>query len=125
MPFIVYILESMKVRVYRNLTKKCLSVQTMTDKGWRVTRHVQSISLKDATFKVSEAGRQRVIRDRRKNVHAIVEGYETDSFDESSSKQVTYNPYKSSHFYYRDQPNKAVLKSRTARIKTSGIEINS
>lgn len=115
----------MKVRVYRNLTKKCLSVQTMTDKGWRVTRHVQSISLKDATFKVSEAGRQRVIRDRRKNVHAIVEGYETDSFDESSSKQVTYNPYKSSNFYYRDQPNKAVLKSRTARIKTSGIEINS
>ena len=115
----------MKVRVYRNLTKKCLSVQTMTDKGWRVTRHVQSICLSAASFKVSEAGRQRVLLQKRKNVHAFVEGYETDSFDESTAKGVSYNPYKSSHFFLKDDPSIAIFQTPLARIKTSGIEISS
>jgi len=112
----------MKVRVYRNLHKKCLSVQTMTKKGWRVTKHVQSICLKDVSFKVSEAGRQRVLKEKRKNVHALVEGYEADSF-EGSSSQVSYNPYVSSHFFLKDEPSKKVIKSASARVMTTGIEV--
>lgn len=112
----------MKVRVYRNLTRKCLSVQTMTKKGWRVTRYVQSIYLKDATFKVSEAGRQRVLKQKRKNVHAIVEGQETEPFEASTSK-VSYNPYTSSYFFLKDDPSKKILQSDTAKIMTTGIEV--
>jgi len=112
----------MKVRVYRNLTRKCLSVQTMTKKGWRVTRHVQSICLKDATFKVSEAGRQRVLKQKRKNVHALVEGEEIDQFNASTSK-VSYNPYTSSYFFLREDPSKKIVQSKRVKIMTTGIEV--
>jgi len=40
----------------------------------KVIDHVLGLALKDATFKVSRAGRERVIREQRKNVHAGVQG---------------------------------------------------
>ena len=48
-----------KVFVYRNLHKKCYSVKDWKTK--KVIAHVDNIFLKDAVFKVSEAGRQRVL----------------------------------------------------------------
>ena len=112
-----------KVRIYRNLNRKCLSVQTMTEKGWRVSKHVKSIKLKSAIFKVSEAGRQRVIREKRKNVHAYIEGYEIESFPEGvkPSKRISYNPYKSSHFFYADEPDRKPLSTFYAEIGENGI----
>lgn len=90
----------MKVRVYYNLHRKCLSVQRRTAKGWRVWKHADSISLTEVAFKVSEAGRQRVLREQKKNVHAALEG--TLSPDLSallhSGDEVTYNPYRFSSF---------------------------
>jgi len=65
----------MKVFVYFNLRKRCFSVKALEGmyKG-RVIAHRDSLHLQDAEFKVSEKGRQRVIRERRKNVHAGVVG---------------------------------------------------
>jgi|TARA_R110001592_G_scaffold151176_8_gene377449 hypothetical protein len=94
----------------------------MTKKGWRVTKHVQSICLKDVSFKVSEAGRQRVLKQKRKNVHALVEGEEIDQFN-SSTSQVSYNPYISSNFFLKEDPNKKILKSYRAKVMTTGIEV--
>lgn len=62
--------------VYLNLHKTgFLSVRAAEgpDKG-RVVGHVSAIELDGCTFRVSEAGRQRVIRERQKNVHATVRG---------------------------------------------------
>lgn len=62
--------------VYLNLHKTgFLSVRAAEgpDKG-RVVGHVSAIELEGCTFRVSEAGRQRVIRERAKNVHATVRG---------------------------------------------------
>ena len=62
--------------VYLNLHKAgFLSVRAAEgpDKG-RVVGHVSAIELEGCSFRVSEAGRQRVIRERRKNVHATVRG---------------------------------------------------
>lgn len=91
----------MKVRVYYNLHKKCLSVQSMTPKGWRVWKHMKSIDLKNCEFKVSRAGRERVIAEGRKNVHAyiigdLIEGEETKGYE--FGNMVTYNPYKYTSF---------------------------
>lgn len=61
---------------YLNLHKAgFLSVRAAEgpDKG-RVVGHVSAIELEGCTFRVSEAGRQRVIRERAKNVHATVRG---------------------------------------------------
>jgi hypothetical protein len=84
-----------KVFVYFNLHKKIFSVKDV--KTGLVVAHTESINLTDCTFKVSEAGRQRVLKEQRKNVHAGVVGhYEPESkwFD----TQATYNPYKYNSF---------------------------
>lgn len=90
----------MRVFVYRNLHKKLWSVRAMDgpDKG-RVIQHATKLSLANCTFKVSESGRQRVIREKRKNVHAGVQGtlIEPLAPGECSSK-ITYDPYRFATF---------------------------
>lgn len=87
----------MRVKIYYNLHKHCLSVLHKTKKGWRLKEHRQSINLCDVKFTVNETSRQRVIREKRKNVHAFIEGTEVNEIPELTYK-VTYNPYKYSNF---------------------------
>lgn len=89
----------MKVFVYFNLHRKCFSVKALegVNKG-RVIKHACYVALHNATFKVSEAGRQRVLLEKRKNVHAGVVGTLVDSLDIICNERVTYNPYKGSNF---------------------------
>lgn len=96
----------LKVFVYFNLHKKVFSIKALSgpNKG-KVIAHSDCVELSDVTFKVSEAGRQRVLRERSKNVHAGVVGY-LQGFDTSllelQLEQVTYNPYKYSSFVMRE-----------------------
>jgi hypothetical protein len=102
----------MKVFVYFNLHKKCWSVKALEGpcKG-RVVRHARLVYLTNVTPKVSEAGRQRVVRTGRKNVHAgIVGTMQFAAGDDSPAEwssavlhlkrqfvradAVTYNPYR-------------------------------
>jgi len=62
----------MRVEIYWNLHKGMWSVRDA--KTRRVIGHAAQVLVRDATFKVSEAGRQRVLRERKKNVHAFVVG---------------------------------------------------
>lgn len=41
----------------------------------RVVAHAKGVALDDARTIVSQAGRERVLREGRKNVHAYIEGY--------------------------------------------------
>ncbi len=95
----------MKVSVYFNLHKQLLSVRADQgpEKG-RVTEHKQHVWLKDVIFKVYESGRQRVLREKKKNVHAFVKGYTTDDIIGLGCKEyiVTYNPYKYNSFIVKD-----------------------
>jgi hypothetical protein len=65
----------MKAFVYFNLHSGLWSVKALDGflKG-KVVGHAERIRLKDCKLKVSEAGRQRVLRERCKNVHAGVVG---------------------------------------------------
>ena len=83
------------VEVYYNLHIKCLSVR----KRGLVIDHVSSILLKNAQFVVQPAGRKRVLKEKRKNVHAYVRGERVAvaSFD-GKSERITYNPYKNKSF---------------------------
>ena len=91
-----------RVQVYYNLHKKCLSIRY---KG-KVIEHAREVTLTDAKFHVSEKGRQRVLREKRKNVHAYVSGKlkETFWFTQApkyvwtAKQRVTYNPYKHKSF---------------------------
>ncbi|ATN94069.1 hypothetical protein J4U01_gp089 [Mycobacterium phage Kumao] len=96
----------MRVFVYYNLHRHLWSIKALEgpDKG-RVVGHSQVVVLRNAEGKVSEAGRQRVLRERKKNVHAGIVGDwvlgEAVTFD-SSARKVTYNPYKYDRFVYAD-----------------------
>ena len=87
-----------RVQVYYNLHKKCLSIRY---KG-KVIEHAREVTLTDAKFHVQPAGRARVLREKKKNVHAYVSGKLKESFwftqapayVWTAEKRVTYNPYK-------------------------------
>lgn len=103
-------MTSLKVFVYYNLHKHCWSIKALEgpNKG-RVIAYRNHMWLEDCTFKVSEAGRQRVLKEQRKNVHAGVVGrWYPDEIDKDvytvgqaiaeKMTPVTYNPYKYSTF---------------------------
>lgn len=91
------------VFVYYNLHKKVWSIKDR--KTGIVIAHSKKVSVDNPQFKVSEAGRQRVLRDKSKNVHAGVVGKlnaHNNDFSSEGKKRVSYNPYKYSHFYESD-----------------------
>lgn len=95
-------------KIYFNLHKKCYSIQAWDlDKGgWRLYQHAFAVHVKDAKMQVNEKGRLRVIKEKRKNVHAFV----VAPFAEKISKKkgngpnirmkdvCKYNPYKYKSF---------------------------
>lgn len=121
--------QGFKAFVYRNLQRDCWSVKALSgpNKG-RVVLHATEVLVTDAEFRVNEAGRQRVLREKRKNVHAGVVGYvyhahvieerydtsptvsvEVDEAPDAgyysrsaAHREVTYNPYKFDKFVYAD-----------------------
>ncbi len=128
--------------VYRNLNDKCWSVKALEgpNKG-RVVLHARyvAVSGRDGGFQVSEAGRQRVLQEKRKNVHAgvvgsiywadvVTERYDIPSdhrhvYDEdyepdvveaghSAYRSVSYNPYRHSEFVWADTGDAAQLLDR-------------
>lgn len=96
------------VEVYRNLHRRCWSLRD--PRARRIVGHADAIVLKDVRFKVSAAGRARVLRERRKNVHAVIVGtYETSTDHGTITmapgglwERVRYNPYEAGHFVRED-----------------------
>ena len=109
-----------KVFVYRNLHRKCYSVKSV--RTGRVIAHVDSIDLIDVRFKVSEAGRQRVLKTKQKNVHAGVVGYIADVSLLCQSSKVTYNPYRFDSFIRKDN-EMPIYEAKIAHIDASGITV--
>lgn len=122
----------MKVFVYFNLHRKLWSVKALEgpNKG-RVIDHSCLVALRDCTYKVSEAGRQRVLREQRKNVHAGVVGYLVDEVadlfhisKDEVSKPVTYNPYRFATFVEKHS-ERPIYRSRGSvmRIREGGLPV--
>tara|TARA_R100000656_G_scaffold123225_1_gene99535 strand:+ start:719 stop:1123 length:405 start_codon:yes stop_codon:yes gene_type:complete len=91
-----------QVFVYRNLHRNCWSLRSK--RTGRVIAHVDHLRLADARFLVSEAGRQRVLQEKKKNVHAGIQGRieplrGDDIHPWNLGDSVTYNPYKRETFY--------------------------
>ena len=94
-------------RVYYNLHKHCFSVQAWEHrKGWRLYKHLDSLLCDDVTFKVYESGRQKVLKEQKKNVHAFIiakdiftEAPMSDVMDiAQKAKKAYYNPYRCEKF---------------------------
>lgn len=93
--------------VYYNLHKKCLSVRSRT-KGQsygKVIKYVDEIILENCRFIVQPAGRARVLKEKKKNVHAFVRGrinFNPKISGLDNPIEVTYNPYKCGAFVERE-----------------------
>jgi len=123
----------MKVRIYWNLHKGMWSVQCA--KTRKVMGHATQVLVREAAFTVSEAGRQRVLKERKKNVHAFVVGeleaaiwfthmktgapgfwhdWEMGkrsnsayrAFANRKGRVVSYNPFRGPHFYTVENVNR-------------------
>ena len=132
--FTYHFTQGFKGFVYRNLHQNCWSVKALSGphKG-RVVLHAAEVMVAEPEFRVNEAGRQKVLREKRKNVHAGVVGriyqatvleerYATTPttcvrvdaapdgehyVDHEAYREVTYNPYKFDSFVFADNFNVA------------------
>lgn len=111
------------VEIYKNLHNGLFSVR----QNGLVVAHVESFCLDTVSFKVSEAGRLKVIREKKKNVHAFIRGrmfdvngvnVQGDLFSRLVANQaIRYNPYQADCFFrqYEDYqsglPNGIVISN--------------
>ena len=114
-------LNKMKVQVFYNLLKKRLSVRS-AETGL-VINHADIVALDNAKFHVQPAGRAKVRREKRKNVHAYdswqlcrpagdLEGYSLD--------RAYYNPYKN-EFFVNDKGEE--LRGKYEKVIVTGKQI--
>lgn len=117
----------MLVDVYRNLHKKIWSIRDR--KTGRVVDHKEYVYVLDAKFIVQPAGRQKVLQEGRKNVHAFVRGTlatyqevldKPDKFYLITDYLVRYNPYKADHFFY-ENPENRIDKADLVELDSEGV----
>ena len=121
-----------KVQVYRNLHRTeedgthVYSVRN--DKGI-VVDHVTQIALSKPILRVGPKGNQRVRDEKRKNVHAYIQGMRMREsvIDDPSSgcsgkwEKITYNPYLHKSFVLVRDQSVAVREAWFVEIRRDGV----
>lgn len=100
------------VSCYFNLHKKVFSVK----QGRHPIEHFDWVLLSDCSFRVRESGRQRVLQEKRRGVHAYVKGkviigsktnenflLEIPKYQEEY--RIRYNPYLHGYFFFANNEN--------------------
>jgi hypothetical protein len=85
------------ISVYKNLHTGLWSLR----QGGRVVCHSDYIVMSDVKFRVQPSGRAKVLREKKKNVHAFIVGHIVEkpwTIRSTEWFEVTYNPYKFSTF---------------------------
>lgn len=111
----------MRVKVYRNLRDKCYSI---LGTNGRLLGHTQNIYLEDVKFVVRPAGRARVLKEGRKNVHAFVCGewipQPTHIIEAMEvGMRISYNPYISNSFFNTFE-NIPITKANAVALTPNG-----
>jgi hypothetical protein len=116
--------SSKPVRVFKNSKHGCYNIM----QNGKIKASAKQIWLKDVEFLVRESGRQRMLRERRKNIHAYVVGELLDFVHPEDAKTLarlegrnaTYNPYRFSSFV--DRETEAPLKTANmAQLDERGV----
>jgi hypothetical protein len=108
------------VDVYWNLHRDCFSVRARSGaQAGRVIAHVDDFTLRDVTFVVGKAGRERVLAEGRKNVHAFVRG-EWAAPTEVKTHKVTYDPYRFETFVRASDETPVLVAASAYGIASEG-----
>lgn len=86
----------------------------------KVKGHSSNFMLTDAKFRVGQAGRERVLREGVKNVHAGVEGTLTDKLIRGPWIPVKYNP-KIDQGFIRKDTNEPVTTAKVVKFTPEGV----
>ena len=116
-------LKDRRVMVYRNLQfRDSVMWSGRSLKLGHVMFHLPQVALQNCVFKVSEKGRQRVLEEKQKNVHAGIVGVmtEADLKDPAEWTKICYDPYKYSNFVRCDNLE-PVYKAQTVVINQDGV----
>ena len=115
--------KTTKVFAYRNLNRKGVVWSIKDCKTNLVVDRVEEAYFKDVELKVSEAGRQRVLKENKKNIHAGVKGVRLKRRPPVSMWiRVSYSPYKNKNFIdsYTDPVNRA----KYAMLNSDGLWVS-
>jgi hypothetical protein len=108
----------MRVEVYKNIRTGKYSARS-TRTGVVIARE-DVIMLKNVTFAVQPAGREKVRKEKKKNVHAFVRG-ELDVLDPKDfNTPVYYNPYLVDNFMVGD---KEIFEAPAVILNQEGVWI--
>ena len=128
-----------KVAIYKNLHKSMFSVVSREGENYgKVIAHCDGAVLSNVTFTVSQAGRNRVLNERKKNVHAYVVGHieaaknwqpfregvdfvnQMDNESTMFAEKICYNPYQRGSFFYHGMSGPVdASKASVARLDVS------
>lgn len=113
-------MSAAKYYIYRNLHTGGFSVKY---RGIVVERATDIVA-ENVTFKVNEIGRQRVIREKSKNVHAYVvcDKYKVVKSNVDNLQVITYNPYKLDTFTCNKNPITSAKKTALSSGKCYLLE---
>ena len=106
-----------KVQCYWNIHKGQWSVRS----AGKVIARVPRLVLSDCRFRVQPSGRQRVLREKKKNVHAYVSGTYygvLGGMEGSRVYKATYNPYLNEEFQCNGAPIKEAMYVQLNEDKT-------
>jgi len=113
----------MKVEVYFNLHKNIFSIRSREKENYGIViGHSESVVLDAPKFVVRQAGREKVLKEKQKNVHAFVRGRLLDSLPLINLVErikVTYNPYKFKSFVNKET-EEVVNEATCAVLKLNG-----
>jgi hypothetical protein len=124
--------DGRKVWVYRNLKygRNSAPLYSVVCNG-KVVRRVHRILLTDCRFVVRERGRQMVLQQKTKNVHAFVVGYDAgtagaygiDKNGKDLPVRVIYNPYNDANFMAIGGPTlkRAISGAGVVLLNKNGI----
>ncbi|WP_372997680.1 hypothetical protein [Marinobacter sp.] len=115
--------KGMKVKLYKNLNRQrrfSLVAMEGEHKG-KVLGYSPAVLVRSVEMKVSEAGRQTVIRQGVRNVHAHCICFVEDLASElppnvatEKAKRITYQPFLCGHFWDREDPKQPIWKLDSA-----------
>ena len=112
------------VRVFKNLKHGCYSIM---QRGV-IKASARQVRLADVEFRVREAGRLRMLREKRKNVHAYAVGrlvdfvhpHEVRDIEPMAGRAVVYDPYRFESFVDRETRT-PVRSASAARFDEHGV----
>jgi hypothetical protein len=109
-----------KVYCYRNLMFKNVVWSVKSVKTGLVIDRSPIVVISNAQLKVSQAGRNRVLLERRKNVHAGIQGIRIKRAPKGNWLRAEYNPYKWNSFVLTGT-GIAITHARYAKLTSKGL----